>query len=156
MQGDFDLVTNTVRRISRRLIPVNFEGDSFHDEILLLCQNMEFPGVSNIHLEFDGEESNIPGDVRRYLYRIIQELIHNAFRHSAAWHIWVRLKWASTTLVIEVEDDGTAFAKETEMVNSLKRKYNTLRMRSQAIGADLRYKRAEKGLLARVKYEFGQ
>jgi signal transduction histidine kinase len=60
--------------------------------------------------------------------------------------------WAITTLRIEVEDDGTGFARLDEFISRLKNKNNTLRMRAMAIGADLQYKKGDSGLLALITY----
>lgn len=150
MRSDFEMVTQSIRKISRRLMPVSMEGDSFQTRIDILCQNMEMPGAGNVHYEMQGEEQEIPVMAQQYLYRIIQELIHNAFKHSSAWHIWVRLRWEASLLTIEVEDDGTGFAKITDFIKELKRKNNTLRMRADAINALLTYEHGKKGLLARI------
>jgi signal transduction histidine kinase len=152
MRTEFDAVVQSIRKISRRLMPVSMDGDSFQTRIDILCQNMERPGTGNVHFEPTGIEVTIPINAQIYLYRIIQELIHNAFKHSAAWHIWVRLSWTADTLLIEVEDDGTGFSRIPEFINDLKRKYNTLKMRSRAIGASIIYSSGKKGLLATVKY----
>jgi signal transduction histidine kinase len=152
MRGDFDIVSQSIRKISRRLMPVSMEGDSFQTRIHMLCQNMEMPGAGNVHFEVKGEEQSMTELSQRYIHRIIQELIHNAFKHSSAWHIWVRLKWTATQLQAEVEDDGTGFSKTPEFINELKKKNNTLRMRSTAIGATISYTNGTKGLLATLSY----
>ena len=92
-------------------------------------------------------------DVQRemYLVRIVQELIQNAFKHSSAWHIWVRLYWDPEILIIEVEDDGSGFSRISEFINKLKKKTNTLKMRTLAINASIDYVHGAKGLLARIK-----
>src|SRR6185295_18734605 len=46
MNADFKQVVQSVRRISRQLLPVKMEGDSFQTNINILCQNMERPGGS--------------------------------------------------------------------------------------------------------------
>jgi two-component system sensor histidine kinase DegS len=109
-------------------------------------------GTEHIHCESSGVERTISPIAAAYLYRVIQELVHNAFKHSSAWHIWVRLNWQPGKLIIEVEDDGTGFYKSEEIVSRLKKKHNTLRMRTQAIGASIQYEQGTKGLLARVVY----
>nr|HPH46942.1 ATP-binding protein [Chryseolinea sp.] len=150
MQTDFQEVVQSVRKISRQLMPVRMDDDSFQKSIEMLCQNME-RGTEHVHFVATGTEQKIPVQSETYLYRIIQELIHNAFKHSSAWHIWVRVAWTEKKLVIEVEDDGTGFHKMEEFVNLLRKKHNTLRMRTQAIGASLKYDRGEKGLIARIE-----
>jgi len=150
MRVDFDLVVKSVRGISRKLMPVQSEGSSFQETIRVLCHNMEGPGFGNIHFEHTGIEQSIPSLSKNYLYRIIQELIHNSFKHSSAWHIWVRLNWNASGLLLEVEDDGTGFHKISEFIERLRKKHNTLKMRSQVIGAKITYHHGKKGLLAKV------
>lgn len=153
MRTDFENVIQSIRRISRQLMPVYTGTGSFEEEVQLLAQNMERPGAGNIHLSFKGEEGPVATTSRLYILRIIQELIHNAFKHSAAWHVWVRAEWSHNNLVIEVEDDGTGFHKISEFIERLRSKNNTLKMRSQTLGATLTYHHGQKGLLARLEYQ---
>jgi signal transduction histidine kinase len=150
MRTEFDQVIQAVRSISRRLLPVKIEGESLVSILEMLCQNMEHPGTGHVHFESKGTPPELPTQVERYLFRIVQELIHNAFKHSSAWHIWVRLIWSIEKLIIEVEDDGTGFSKIPEFIERLKKKHNTLKLRSTIIGATISYVQGEKGLLARV------
>lgn len=152
LKSDFDDITQSVRAISRQLMPVSVEGDTFVHTIHMLCQNMERPGGAHIHFQCDGEERTIASFTKGYIYRIIQELIHNAFKHSSGWHIWVTLTWQSDALIVQVEDDGTGFTRISENLSLLKKKYNTLAMRTKAIGASIEFVRGEKGLLAKVQY----
>ena len=105
MQSDFQEVAQSVRKISRQLMPVRMDDDSFQKGIEMLCQNM-LRGTEHVHFESEGVEQKIPSQSEAYLYRIVQELIHNAFKHSSAWHIWVRLKWSSGKLILEVEEEA--------------------------------------------------
>jgi signal transduction histidine kinase len=150
MRTEFEQVIHVVRNISRRLLPVKMEGETLEKTLEMLCQNMEHPGTGHIHFENEGSPVPLENQVERYLFRIVQELIHNAFKHSSAWHIWVRLKWIPDELVIEVEDDGTGFSKIPEFLERLKRKNNTLKLRSGIIGATLTYTQGQKGLLAKL------
>jgi signal transduction histidine kinase len=151
MQADFQGIIDSVRRISRRLHPVRLETDDFHKQIEMLCQNMDMPGAIRIIPSFEGQQRPLQPLQEAYLLRMLQELIHNAFRHSAAWYVWIRVSWEGQLLTIEVEDDGAGFAKEKEFAAILKAKHNTLRMRSQSIGAKILYEQGQKGLLARIE-----
>jgi signal transduction histidine kinase len=150
MRTEFDQVIHVVRNISRRLLPAQMEGETLEKTLEILCQNMEHPGTGHLHFENSGSPVPLPQQTERYLFRIAQELIHNAFKHSSAWHIWVRLAWNEKQLTLEVEDDGTGFSKIPEFIQRLKRKNNTLKLRSSIIGAKIQYSQGEKGLLARV------
>jgi signal transduction histidine kinase len=150
MRSEFEQVIRVVRNVSRRLLPAKMEGDTLDKTIQILCQNMEHPGTGHIHFENTGAAIPLDPQTERYLFRIVQELIHNAFKHSSAWHIWVRLRWDPDLLLIEVEDDGTGFSKIPEFVERLKKKNNTLKLRTSIIGATINYTQGEKGLLARL------
>ena len=153
MRADFEGVIQSVRRISRKLLPEFTNEESLNVSVELLCKSMERPGFGNIFFEASGVEGKISTQSLSYLYRIIQELIHNAFKHSAAWHIWVRINWQPEKLIIEVEDDGSGFNKISEFIDRLRRKNNTLRLRSQVIGAVITYHHGKKGLLAKIAYD---
>jgi signal transduction histidine kinase len=150
MRSDFEQVVSVVRNTSRRLLPAKMEGETLDSTLAMLCQNMEHPGTGHIHFKNNGNPRNISSNLELHLFRIVQELIHNAFKHSAAWHIYVRLYWNPDNLLLEVEDDGSGFSKVTEFVEKLKTKHNTLRMRALTIGANIEYIQGAKGLLARV------
>ncbi len=44
------------------------------------------------------------------LYRILQEALNNVARHSGAKQAWVRLRFLTATLELEVEDHGAGFS----------------------------------------------
>jgi two-component system sensor histidine kinase DegS len=154
MRTDFETVIQSVRRISRQMLPELTQHESLVASIHTLCQSLERPGMGNIYFESTGVEHNISDQVPIYLCRIVQELIHNAFKHSSAWHVWVRMKWDAAQLLIEVEDDGSGFNKISDFIERLRKKNNTLKIRSTVIGANISYHHGAKGLLARVSFPY--
>lgn len=153
MRSEFDQIVQATRNIARHLLPAKTEGETLDKTLQMLCQNMEHPGAGHIHFENSGQPISLNSQVEHYLFRITQELIHNAFRHSSAWHIWVRLTWALNKLILEVEDDGTGFSKVPEFIRRLKEKNNTLKIRSNFIGATITYAQGNRGLLATLVLE---
>jgi signal transduction histidine kinase len=152
MRTDFEQVVKVIKGISRRLLPVRMEGDTLADMLRMLCQNMQLAGsTGHIHFECQGEPPALDATMEIYVVRIVQELIHNAFKHSSAWHVWVRVVFLKNTLTIEVEDDGSGFSKIPEFIQTLRKKHNTLRIRTIAIGGTIDYLQGSKGLLARLK-----
>lgn len=150
MKSDFEQVTRAVKNLSRRLLPVRMEGDTLIKMLETLCLTMEHPGTGHVHFSTEGDPVPMSEQVEMHVLRIAQELIQNAFKHSAAWHIWVRLQWQANKLAMEVEDDGSGFSRIPEFISRLKKKNNTLKMRSQAIGASIDYVQGTKGLLAKL------
>ncbi len=151
MQADFQLIIDSVRRISRQLSPVRMEDDSLEKRLEMLCRNMETPGTGRIYHSFTGSARPLSPGIENYLLRMIQELMHNAFRHSAAWNIWVTWNWTPKAVVVTVEDDGSGFSRLEEFIGKLKKKHNSLRMRANAIGARIKYSAGEKGLCAQIR-----
>ncbi len=152
MRSDFATMTQNVRTISQRLNPVHNTGDSFSNTIAQLCDLMQRPGNGHISFRSIGAEHPLSQLSFTYLYRIVQELIHNAFKHSAAWKVDVTVTWTKPALIIEVEDDGTGSTKVNDITSTLQSKRNTLQMRSQAINASIRYGKGKKGLLVKVEF----
>jgi two-component system sensor histidine kinase ComP len=153
MEADLKMAIQSIRRISKRLNAAENAEAVFSQQISILCQNMEIRGGNHLHFEQVGVEFILPEVVKKYLYRMTQELIHNAFKHSTAWHIWVRLIWDKNKLVVEVEDDGTGEVTLDETIKKLNEKYNSLRMRAEAIQAKIKYGSGKKGLLATIAWK---
>ena len=60
----------------------------------------------DVELEIDGDPYDLPPGVDLAAYRIVQEALTNALRHSGAAHAKVWVKYGATTLDVVVEDDG--------------------------------------------------
>lgn len=156
MKADFQQIIEAVRRISRQYLPVHANGDGFENRLSILCENIDFAGSIKVELTSIGPRRPLPVPVETHLLRMVQELIHNAMRHSAAWTVWVSISWEHKHLFIEVEDDGSGFSVVDQFVQRLLRKYNTLRMRSEAIGASIGYSTGKKGLLAKITFPYSE
>jgi signal transduction histidine kinase len=151
MRSDFENITQSVRTISRHLNPIHKTETTFAANITHLCQTMDRPGNGHITCSSTGPEQPLSDLCYTYLYRIIQELIHNAFKHSAAWKVEILIAWSPTTVTIQVEDDGTGPVSIDTITSTLQNKRNTLHLRSQAIHATIKYSKGKKGLLAKVE-----
>jgi two-component system sensor histidine kinase UhpB len=67
---------------------------------------------SDIKTSFDaeGDFSDLPSDTQLVAYRVAQESLSNALRHSGAEHVKVRLRRIANELELTVSDDGRGFA----------------------------------------------
>jgi signal transduction histidine kinase len=61
-----------------------------------------------VRLEVTGESTPLPGGVELSVYRIVQEALTNALKHSDATNVTVTLAFRDDDLELEVVDDGTA------------------------------------------------
>ena len=60
----------------------------------------------------EGSLATVPQDVQIVAYRVAQEALSNAVRHSGARHLDVRLRRDAEALELEVVDDGRGFSFE--------------------------------------------
>jgi two-component system sensor kinase len=62
-----------------------------------------------ISYEKSGTPFPIHGNAAVQVYRVLQEALNNVARHSGAKKTWVRLRFTSHCLQLEVEDHGSGF-----------------------------------------------
>ncbi|MGC3945594.1 MAG: ATP-binding protein [Chryseolinea sp.] len=151
MRTEYDHISRSIKRISRRLMPVTLDEDALSISIENLCKNMENPRSSTIRFKQIGFERPIAKMHHVNIFRVVQELLHNALKHSFAWHVWVTLTWRSNALEIDVEDDGTGVNNLTDVILRFRQKRNTLKMRGDMMGASINYMKGEHGLVAHIE-----
>ncbi len=105
------LIDNTidnVRRISNDLLPQGLEEFGLAYSVEGLCEKtMELAEIT-IFLKAD----NLPpvdNKISLVVYRLIQELLNNAVKHSEAETVLLTLKIDNNTLEIEYKDNGKGF-----------------------------------------------
>lgn len=68
-------------------------------------------GEIDAELNVEGDFSNLGDDAQLVVYRVAQEALSNAARHSGATHVEVRLRRTEAgDVVLEIADDGRGFA----------------------------------------------
>jgi signal transduction histidine kinase len=72
----------------------------------------------------------LPGDTTLHVFRIAQEAVANALRHSGARHITVTLDWLADSLSLRVTDDGIGF--ETVVADAPTARFGLRGMRERA------------------------
>jgi two-component system sensor histidine kinase DegS len=75
-----------------------------------------------ITLDVVGEERRLPPYVEVTIFRVIQELLHNAWKHAHATHVQVNLALQGAMVGVTVEDDGGGFDVEEAMAAAKERK----------------------------------
>ncbi|MEQ1752461.1 MAG: ATP-binding protein, partial [Prosthecobacter sp.] len=75
-------------------------------------------------------------DVSMHLYRIAQEAVANAVKHSAAGHILMDLRMTHDELTLIIEDDGSGIQMSTATYTE-GMGLRTMRYRAEALGAYL-------------------
>ncbi|CAN5840382.1 hypothetical protein BH20ACT6_BH20ACT6_02720 [soil metagenome] len=75
------------------------------NEVEALLTRIRSAGL-DVELRREGEVTDLPPGVDLAAYRIVQEGLTNALRHSGAQRAWVTLRHGDTMLDVVVEDDG--------------------------------------------------
>ena len=100
---------NEVKHISQDLMPDMLEQYGLRPALHGLVKNWNDTGKVNITLEVVDLTTPLDRQIELALFRIAQELITNAVRHSQATSIFVQLIDHGDTLLLMVEDDGIGF-----------------------------------------------
>jgi signal transduction histidine kinase len=100
-----------------------------------------------VQLDMQGDLTDVRGTIANTAYRVAQECVTNALRHSAAREILVRIErrgGAEDALLICVEDDGGGDV--ASVARSTGFGLTGMRERVAAVGGSLSIARATRGL----------
>jgi two-component system sensor histidine kinase UhpB len=99
-----------VRRIVRELRPEALDDLGLIDALISLCLRMEQQGALTVLRELEGGLPALDAEVELVIYRVAQEALTNALRHSRASQVRVALTRdqdsPDSSVVLRVTDDG--------------------------------------------------
>ncbi|WP_237745103.1 sensor histidine kinase [Kribbella catacumbae] len=96
-----------------------------------------------VHAIIHGAARPLPTGLDRAAFRIIQESLTNVVRHSKATSATVRIQYGEESLVLQVDDDGTALTSPPKEGNGI----IGMRERATALGGTLTATRTPTGSL---------
>ncbi|MBO9620852.1 MAG: sensor histidine kinase [Niabella sp.] len=108
--GQLDNSVAELRRIARNMMPESLIRFGLQTALKELCESML---SQDIEINFIALDLNDQMDLSKQvvIYRIIQEALANAIRHSKARHIMVQCSQNDDRFYITIEDDGVGFDK---------------------------------------------
>jgi signal transduction histidine kinase len=135
-----------VRKIQNDLRPAFLDMSGVLETISDFCERYQ-ETYSSIKpdLQIDLAESDIPEYLKVPIFRIFQEAMNNAAKHSKARRVLVRVQREGDKIELSIEDDGIGFALEDGLVaNSHGRGLGLFSMKERAelSGGSLDYKTA--------------
>jgi signal transduction histidine kinase len=134
-----DEVITQVRRISRSLLPPSLEKLGLFFALEELANWVNKSEQLKIVCWKSGEQFRFDPKKELAVFRIIQELLNNAIKHSGAGTIYIKSRFSpNNKLMISVTDNGKGFKIEEKMVTGLGLK--NLESRTQLIGANFKLK----------------
>jgi PAS domain S-box-containing protein len=108
--SDLADVIKETKRISANLRPLMIDDLGLLTTIEWYArQCQERFGSIRIHCQFAVEEREIPEDLKIVVYRVIQEAVTNAARHSRAETVWVSFSRQDDRFSLEIRDHGSGF-----------------------------------------------
>ncbi len=99
------------RRLAHGLAPVPFAGDGLTSALEALVKSIDATGSVRAEFQCDGLIAFDESAVTEHLYRIVQEAVNNALKHSAATFIRVTLGTRENSVEISIADNGSGFSR---------------------------------------------
>jgi signal transduction histidine kinase len=103
-----------VRSLSQALHPVALEEAGLESAVDTYIPLFEKRTGIAVQYEKSGESRSVDPAVAIHLYRVLQEALNNVARHSQSKAANVRLRFAPTEVVLEVEDQGVGLKHKVE------------------------------------------
>lgn len=106
-KSDIDLILTNLRQFSHNLMPVALKAQGLVSALYELCEKQS---KSPLRIEFVArEEYKMPDETAIHLYRIVEEVIHNAIKHAQATLLKIQVDLIDNRLQIIAKDNGIGF-----------------------------------------------
>jgi signal transduction histidine kinase len=100
-----------IRSLSQALHPVMLDEAGLENTLDWYIPTVERQTGIAISYEKQGTPFPVDGSAGVHVYRVLQEALNNVARHSGVKRAWVRLRFRSSALELEVEDHGVGFTE---------------------------------------------
>ncbi len=124
------------RYISHGLIPFNVSSQGLKQGLEQLAHNVSTLSGMACEVRFSGDTEVTDFMISTHLYRITQEVINNAVKHSSASKIVIELAANSNEICLSIADDGVGFQGDLQDTGKGLGMMN-MKYRAQIIGATI-------------------
>jgi PAS domain S-box-containing protein len=101
-------LARSVQHLTHRLHPQHLEIIGLVPALSRLARELSRPELT-ITFAHDGVPEMLPPETTINLFRVVQEAVQNAIKHSGARHVAVQLSDDAAGLTLTIEDDGIGF-----------------------------------------------
>jgi signal transduction histidine kinase len=102
-------IATEVHQLSHQLHPFKLEALGLVAAIQRVCTDVAAQSGLLVEFQHDRVPAHIHPDVTLCLFRIVQEGIRNAIKHSRAKRVWVYLGSSDPDLALQIADSGIGF-----------------------------------------------
>jgi signal transduction histidine kinase len=125
-----------MRSLIFELRPAELETDGLAAALRKHVEVLQRLYEQDIELSVDGDR-RLPSDVEKGLFRIAQEALGNALRHSGARHVELSIVERESRVTVSVTDDGEGFDPAEAATRSRRLGLTSMRERAEALGGVL-------------------
>lgn len=97
---------NAIRRISQHLRPEALDDLGLPGALAALCERIAEHGEMRVERELARQLPPLPEETELVIYRVAQEALTNAVRHSGGTVVQLRLRLSDEAVTLTVQDDG--------------------------------------------------
>jgi len=137
-----DTSVGEIHDLAKGMSPPGFSPESLPAALAELVRGARAAGVAACDFSLQGTAPTCSRFVADHLFRIAQEAVGNALRHSMARRIQVRLRAHGGALVLQILDDGAGISRDA---NRGRMGMRIMRHRAELAGGSLSVGPAEGG-----------
>ncbi len=105
-----DTAIKELRRVAHNMMPEMLTKFGLDEALNEYCNAINATKLLSVKYQSHGMASRIDQSAEIIIYRIIQELLNNVLKHSAATEVFVQLVRDNSRLSVVVEDNGKGFS----------------------------------------------
>lgn len=150
-------INDRLRQICLGLRPLELDDFGLMAALRSVVASLGGRPTLSLHLKGTGDELRYPAPLETAAFRIAQEAISNALRHSGCSALEVQVTMQPGTLALTVSDDGCGFSVDHATAAATRARHFGLagmEERARSVGGHLEFtSRAGEGTLVRVRFE---
>lgn len=116
IQNQAEEISADIHRLSHRLHPSKLDHLGLAAALKGLCEQLNANGKPRVYLHQQGFDKTLPKDITLCIFRIAQEALRNAVKHSRADQVRVIVKQSGDVIHLSVEDNGCGFDPHSSAV----------------------------------------
>jgi signal transduction histidine kinase len=143
-----------IKNLSLRLGSNRISQHGFFHAIQAEIEQLDKVGIFAVSASFDIEADEPVGEKALILFRMVQEALNNAIKHSQATELNIKLTTEATSSVLSISDNGVGFDLQSTISKGQGAGLLNLFYRAQLIGADIDFQSQNfKGTIIKIRFQ---